>query len=254
MKPILFLLLFGIACAQVSNNQRMTDRELDSFIGPVKKVFVEWSPISRSWSNIPIGTRCRDMTKVYDKSGRLTQYSVYPGSCGSDEIREDYTYNQDGSRTSKTQEIRDKNSPEPPPPIAGPPLNSEDMGQPRTFFKYDSKGRLIEEKSVRPSGKVISRNGFRYDARDRLIEIAGYDGRDQLSVRRVYDFTGEERVPTGFVYYGGNGKIYERTSYTEYEFNSRGDWIKRKETTEETFNRKSVSSIRREIEYYSPNK
>jgi hypothetical protein len=127
------------------------------------------------------------------------------------------------------------------------------MGQPRTFFKYDSKGRLIEEKSVRPSGKVISRNGFRYDARDRLIEIAGYDGRDQLTVRRVYDFTGEERVPTGFVYYGGNGKIYERTSYTEYEFNSRGDWIKRKETTQETFNRKSVSSIRREIEYYSPN-
>jgi len=37
------------------------------------------------------------------------------------------------------------------------------------------------------------------------------------------------------MYYGPDGKIYERTSYTDYEFNSKGDWIKQRVTTEETF-------------------
>ncbi len=37
---------------------------------------------------------------------------------------------------------------------------------------------------------------------------------------------------------------------SDYEFNSQGDWVKRKETREERFNRKSVSLTIREIEYY----
>ena len=52
------------------------------------------------------------------------------------------------------------------------------------------------------------------------------------------------------MYYGPDGKIYERTTYTDYEFNPKGDWIKRKQTTEETFNRRSVSMANPEIEYF----
>ena len=40
---------------------------------------------------------------------------------------------------------------------------------------------------------------------------------------------------------------------TIYEFNSRGDWVKRKETTEETFNRKTISWKIRQIEYFPSN-
>jgi len=57
-------------------------------------------------------------------------------------------------------------------------------------------------------------------------------------------------VPSGFAYFGSDGRIYERTTYTDYEFNSKGDWIKRKQNKEETFNRRSVSMTFREIEYY----
>jgi hypothetical protein len=53
-----------------------------------------------------------------------------------------------------------------------------------------------------------------------------------------------------FTYYGRADKISERTSYTNYEFNSKGDWIKQKQTTEESFNRRHVSMFYREIEYY----
>ena len=42
-------------------------------------------------------------------------------------------------------------------------------------------------------------------------------------------------VAAEFTYDGSDGQIYERTISTDYEFNSKSDWVKRKE--EETFNR-----------------
>ena len=254
MKSILLFLLFSIAFAQASDTKRMTDRQHDGFVAPVKKVFVEWSPIYRPRGNIPVGSRCRELTNLYDENGRLLQHSVYPGSCGSDEIREEYTYAQDGSTTAKTTEIRGENSPPPPPPAAGRPLTPEDRGQPRTVSKYDSSGKLIEHISIRPSGKVIYKTSYTYDATNRMIEMTGHDADNQVSSRRVYSYAGEDRVPSNFIYYGGDGKVYQRTSYTDYEFNSCGDWTKRTETTEETFNRKSVSLISRQIDYYSQKK
>src|SRR5690242_3156035 len=101
MKYIPLALILCVACTQASVTKRMTEREHDGFVGPVKKVFEEWSPIYPPDDDIPLGSRCRQMTNVYDESGRLMQHSVYPGTCGEDERREDYTYAQDGSRTTK---------------------------------------------------------------------------------------------------------------------------------------------------------
>ncbi|HKO45865.1 MAG TPA: hypothetical protein VJU84_21490 [Pyrinomonadaceae bacterium] len=194
------------------------------------------------------------MTKVYEEGGRLLQHSVYPGDCGSDELREDYGYAQDGSRTAKKQEIRGKDSPPPPPPVAPAPGVKEEVGQPREVFKYDSSGKLIEIASIKPGGKLLSKNAHSYDAKGRMIEMTGYDRDGQLSARRVYSYSGDDRVPTTFVYYGPDGKVYERTGYSDYEVNSRGDWVKRKETSELTFNRRTVSITLREIEYYPDKK
>ena len=72
----------------------------------------------------------------------------------------------------------------------------------------------------------------------------------QITVRRVYSYTGDERVPSTFTYYDQEGKVRERTTYTDYEFNSTGDWLKRKQTTEETLNRVTVALVTREIDYY----
>jgi hypothetical protein len=84
-----------------------------------------------------------------------------------------------------------------------------------------------------------------------MVEMTGYNADGSVSDRRVYGYVGGS-APSEFAYHGPDGKVYERTTYSEYEFNSRGDWIKRKETSEETFNRKSTSIVSREIEYYSP--
>lgn len=252
MKHIFLVLIFCIACTQASVTKRSSDREHDGFVGPVKKVFVQWSPIYPADPNIPIGSRCRTMTKIYDESGRLIQHSLYPGSCGGDEMREDYTYAQDGSRKTKTKEIRGKDSPPPPPPIARP--NSEwEKGEPREVFKYDSSGKLTEMVSIKPSGKVGYKLTYSYDARGRMVEMDSHHGDGDVT-RRVYSYSGDGRFPSGFTYISGKGRVGERTAYSDYEFNSHGDWIKRKETTEETFNRRSISITFREIEYYPDGK
>jgi hypothetical protein len=252
MRSICLLLFLFIACSQAPSSKPVSDREHDGFAGPVKKVFVEWSPVYRPWGNIPIGSRCREMTKHYDENGRLMMHSTYPGSCGSDERREEYTYAPDGSRTAKAQEIRGKDSPPPPPPMATGSNTKQETGEPRTTFKYGPSGLLIEEASLRPSGKVIYKYTYTYDAKNRMLEMTGYNSDGRVSDRRVYGYAGDNRAPSEFAYYGPDGKAHERTTYSEYEFNSRGDWIKRKETSEETFNRKSISIVSREIEYYSP--
>jgi len=207
-----------------------------------------WTPISGY--SYPPNSKCRDRTYEYDQMGRITRFSVYPGSCGSDEIREDYTYSPDGVKTTKRQEILGANS-SPPPPAAAPANAKRESGPPKEVRRYDNSGRLVEEGMVRPNGQFIYKNAYTYDAKDRLIEITGYDGDDRLTDRRVYTFSGDDRAPLEFMYYGSDGKIRERTIYTEYEFNSNGDWINRKQTTEGTYTRRSVSMVYREIEYFS---
>lgn len=253
MKAIALLVISFLGNAQGS---QMTDRGREGFIGPVQKVFVEWSPADRPYNDIPVGAHCRQLTDLYDQNGRLVQHSVYPGSCGRDETRYEYAYAADGSRTSRTQEIRSKDSPSPPPPVnmgSTATVAPQDLGPPRASFRYDSDGKLIELRSVRPSGKLIYRYTYSYDTEHRLIETTGHDANDQISDRRVYTYGANQRVPLTFTYYGRDGKIYDRITYSEYEFNSTGDWTKRKETTEQGLNRNRVSLVTRTIEYYSPN-
>jgi len=251
MKRLLLFLILSIACNQAAISKKQSDREHDGFVGPVKKVFVMWSPISGS--NYPVGSRCRQLTNEYDENGRLMRHSVYPGACGSDEIREDYSYSQDGNQITKTREIRGTNSPPPPPPVVSR-SNSEEEGPAKRVFKYDQSGRLIEEGMVKPSGRLSYKTTYSYDEKGRLIESTGYDGDSRLTNRRVYRFSTDDRVPSEFAYYGADGRVYEQTTYTDYEFNSKADWVKRKQTKEETFNRHSVSVTFREIEYYPDSK
>ena len=250
MRSILAVMMLCSIYPQGVITKHSSDREHDGFAGPVKSVSVEYSTIYESHPSTPLGSHCRDMKNVYDKDGRLMKHSVYHGSCGSDEILEEYTYAKDGSRTARTRAIRGRNSPAPPPGIRLATSTPGDEGEPRRTFTYDTSGRMIEDVSAGPTGKLRYKSGYKYDTKGRLIETDGSEADGQVSVRRVYSYEGDNRVPSGFTYYGRDGKVYDRTIYTDYEFNSRGDWVKRKETTEETFNRKTISWKLRAIEYY----
>ena len=151
MKPVLLILILCVACAQPSLPKKVSDREHDGFLGPVKVVSVTWSPVS-GYGQIPANARCRQMTNVYDQSGRLMQHSVYPGSCGVDETREDYTYAPDGSRTTKSHQTRGEDSLS-PPAAARENDRGGNVGL-RTVFKYDAAGKLTEAASVKLGGDI----------------------------------------------------------------------------------------------------
>lgn len=250
MKHILVALILLVACNQDSITIIESDREHDGFASPVKKVFVHWLPISGG--NYPVGSRCRQMTKIYDQSGRLMEHSPYSGSCGSDEIRYEYTHTPGGGRREKPQKMRGGGSPPPlPPSLASGSTPDTDKGESETYFMFERlTGKVAESTSYRPDGKIINKTKYTYDDKRRMTEMTVRDRRGRVSSRRVYGYSGDERVPSSFAYYDGKGNVYERTTYSDYKFNSQGDWVSRQEATEERLNLRRVSLTVREIEYY----
>ena len=224
-----------------------TDRELDGFTGPVKSVLLESSLISSSDGGRRTGSPCRQTADVYDKTGRLLQHSAYLGRCGSDEIRAEYSYAADGSRTRKTRGIQGSGGSS--PGFTDGSSTAEDTRQHREIFTYDSSRRITEATTVQANGKVKYKSRYNYNAQGRMIEIAEYGDDGRGPARRAYRYEGDSQVPFEFIYYGHDGQAYSKTTYTDYEFNSQGDWVKRKETDQRS-NRKYVSWTLRKIEYY----
>lgn len=250
MKAIITAFIFCFAFFQSASVKNKSDRELDGFTGDVKKAFEELSPISGYPSHLQPGSRCRTSTRIYDANGRLLQSSVYPGTCGSDEWREHYTYDKDGARMSRIEEIRGENSPPPPPPPMPPPGSKEDKGPPKTFFRYDSRGRKIESEVFRASGTLIYKLIYKYDEKDRLQESQNVDPDGKITSKRVYGYEGDQRFPKEYIYIGSDGKTSFKVTYTEYELNPQGDWIKRKSMMERSDGPTYVSLNYRSIDYH----
>ena len=245
MINIIWLLVFCVVSNQGSVTKRLSDREQDGFVGPVKKVFVTWTPISGS--RYPADSKCRQLTNEYDQTGRITRHSLYLGACGTDEIREDHTYAHNGERRTTIKRIPAPNSPRLPPAQLNAEINKRQGAQ---GFTHDDAGRLIEAQSL---GQPSYRTSYFYDAKGRLLETRDYTS-ESLTNRRIYNYSGDERVASGFRYYNSDGIVQELTEYSDYEFNSKGDWIRRKENTQENFKPRVVSITHREIEYYPDNK
>ena len=248
MKLLILLFSCCLVAVQSSPAKKMTDREHAGFIGPVKSVYLEYEMPERNYGDRLQGKHCRGLTDVYNAAGQLIQHSVYPGSCGEDEIRESYAYASDGSRTTKKADARDKNSPSPSGGFSTGP--SGDTGPVRETYRHDASGRLVESSLVRQNGKLIAKYVYVYDSMGRLIETRSVEANGAISDRRVNGYEGSNKAPSTFSYIDGRGKAIERSTYSDYEFNAQGDWIKRKMETEETLSPKQTLIETRKIEYY----
>jgi hypothetical protein len=253
MRIFVILLVLCFVFLQPSGKREQTDLEHDGFVGSVKKVFEQWSPVTNSWEDIRPGTRCRKATRIYDAAGRLVQSSVYPGSCGSDEIRDHFTYDKGGNRIRRSEEILGKGS-NPPPPQMAPPGASQEQGEPKDVFKYDSHGRLAEIATQQPSGKIIFKVIHSYDEQGRLVETKRLDSNGSLWTRYTYSYGGHSRFPSASVNYDSADKVRSRVSYSDYSLNSQGDWVKRKETEQDDDGTVRVAIIYRTIEYHKAGK
>src|SRR5262245_10872109 len=254
IKVISGTLIFCLLSLQSPGDFIKSERECEGFVGPVKNSLEEWSPVSGY--PYPSTTRCRSRAHVYDKDGRLFQYSYFTGACGSDENREHYTYDLGGNRTSRTEEILGKNSQPPPPPLSQPGamIGPAVRGFPKTILIYDAKGMITEKANFRIDGKPTYKTTYSYDEKGRLQEMQVIHSAGNR-YRWTYKYEGENRFPESELSFAGYGNNPSSTvTYTDYEFNPQGDWIKRKETSKETTGRTTVSIHYRSIEYYTAKK
>lgn len=246
-KVIIATLIIGLLFLQSPSGGRKSDRESNGFAGNVKKALEEWSPVSGY--PYPQDARCRARSHVYGKDGRLIQYSSFSGACGSDENREHYTYDQDGNRTTRFEFIQGENSPPPPPPPMMPPGQAI-KGPPKTTFKYDSKGMMTEKANFRANGEPIYKTIFKYDEKGRLQETQVIHS-DGTRYRWTNKYEGEKWFPASQDGFEADSNSPKSTvTYTDYELNAQGDWIKRKEIRKETTGRTYISIRYQILEYY----
>jgi len=249
MKALTAAILFCLTFSQSSEVRRQTDREHGGFVGPVKKMREDWSPVTKNWDDIRPGTRCRKATKIFDPAGRITRSSLYPGSCGVDELREYYTYDSEGNQMRREEEIPGVGSNPPPPPMP-PSGGPQNLGPSKKIFKYDPQGRLSEYFVQWSSGKISYRVIFDYDAENRMSEFKSVDSAGKLNSRWIYSYEGKGRFPSGSIYFDSDDKARGAYLYSDYELNSHGDWVRRKESIKDSDGVVRIAFKYRKIEYY----
>jgi len=255
-KIITGMLVFGLLFLQTPGASKKSERVCYGFVGPVKKATEEFSPVS-GYPYLSPNDRCRVRSQVFDKEGKLIQNSYFSGACGSDENQERYTYDQDGNRTTSFEYIQGKNSPPPPPPPMAPPGpkgGQEVKGPPKTTFKYDAQGMIAERANFRANGEPTYKSIYKYDEKGRLQEMQVIHSNGPR-YRWTSKYDGETRFPESEDSFDADSDKPKYTvTYTDYELNAQGDWIKRKETTKEASGRITVSIRYQALEYYPAEK
>jgi hypothetical protein len=252
IKVITGTLVFSLLFLQSPSAGRKHERESEGFVGPVKKALEEFSPVS-GYPYLSPDDRCRTRSHVYDEGGRLIQKSYFSGPCGSDENQEHYTYDQDGSRTTRFEYIQGKNSPPPPPPPMAPPgaMGGQAVkGPPKTTFKYDAQGMMTEKANFRANEEPTYKTTYKYDEKGRLQEMQVIHS-NGTRYRWTYKYEGEKRIPeSGDSFEADSSAPKSTVTYTDYELNAKGDWVNRKETRKEVAGRTYISIHYQTLEYY----
>lgn len=251
MKTLTAIFILGFCLAQSSMTARESDRKHEGFVGEVKTATTYLSAISGNWQSTPRGKQCKFRTVMYDSTGRLIQSSLF-SECGrGGEFQDTFTYDKDGNRYDKYEMIGVRSGiPSGPPPMAGKPIpEGEAMKTPSATFKYDDQGKRTEQTGLFSDGRIRHKFVYKYDGQGRLYELLRFFPDEKSPDKTVYAYQADQRFPSGWTSYRADGSLSEKYSFSNYEFNSMGDWIKRKAVIEDgTGKRTGWESC--QIEYY----
>lgn len=169
---------------------------------------------------------------TYDSSGNETRKTIYSAE-GELIAMHVYTYDEKGR---KTKLIR---------------YNPDDSIQFYREHFYDEKGRLKEEYDFKEDGSPIVHVVYIYNDKGQLIERAHYSPGDTLPHRFLWTYDGNGNVTSfggittaGITHFqddlkydkkgnlvkrvGSGGAMRTKILYSDYEFDSLGNWVKRK--------------------------
>ncbi len=245
MRKILVALVLGLLSATVvCAQQRQTDRDFQGLKGPVKSVSVEKAMLKeQAGRQVEEPQRLMDEGATYDAEGNLVNDESYDED-GTLFVKK--VYSQSGAVRVVDTYARYPTIHLPPNPSTGAPALT--IGPPRQpkgsrsapnlsemehkvdkyKYKYDDKGNISELTMER--GGVVRRRVV-YSLKAGGKEVLSYVDGKKLDYRRVetLDARGNvvESTATDVRDDDDGGDYIEKYSYTAYEFDARGNWVKR---------------------------
>jgi hypothetical protein len=218
--------------------------------GRVKTIFTESEDLSGTWA---VSKRKPSSMEYFNEQGNLTKRESYDYTGNPSDITV-YGY-LDGDRASHFKSIDYEYNPPPmmaPAPAPGQAAPKYDPRYSYKFkYKYDEKGNLIEEALYGNDGKLWMRYVYTYKGNQKEEMVYAKDG--SLNQKYLYTLDDKGNEMEEIIYEVRDNAIRNKYSYS-YEFDAKGNWIKRTTSKEVTKDGKSqfepYSVTYRTITYY----
>lgn len=246
MKILISIVLYALVLLSPSEVRRVSDTVHDGLFGRVRSMreyrFFETqerpnykSEVFQTLKGSPY------LTVSYDEKGDMTEQTSHHGP-----PKIVYLYDTDGNRTVNYWcDGRSTNSGLPFFPVPGRPYKEE--------YEYDALGRRVEVSIKEGPGR--GRMVYIYNRQGRLAEVQLYSlwNERPLINRIVYMY-----YPNGSLqqerWYRGDGFLIDELSYSNHEYDSRGNWIIRKQVRDQYYDKNMPTHQNywafREIAYY----
>ena len=214
-------------------NQQSEAKE-ENLKGEVKKIVDESENITDDASK-----KNRRISEVseYDKNGNLIRKTRIDYRGNPDSITV-YGF-IDGKRVSKSGYVKYPYNP--PPPMALPTAQAEPAFDSRFSMSYEKKykaGKLIETILYASNGKIITRTTYEY--KDNQYEQSVYTADGKLNQKYIYKIDKYGQILERFDFDILPNKPYGDKKYSYvYEFDKKGNWIKKTTSKEVTKNGKT---------------
>jgi len=227
--------------------QPASDRTFDRFKGRVKKVATETAELKNESGNWIESKPLPASTETFDEVGNLVRSETYWK--GQPYAIYEYFF-LDGARVVKITNLAPANEGGGVGP--GPKAPPDPRYTFKLIYKHDNKGNRSEELKYGNDTSLRVRTAYLYDDKGNKVESASHlPNAKEASRRTLSSYDDKGNVVDETVYIGTN--IVVKQSYT-YEFDSSGNWIKRKRNARTTRDGKPFSEARyadyRSITYF----
>jgi hypothetical protein len=216
---IFFLLLIPIVVCAQQQTYRKSDAESEGLKGKVKKIVVEKTYITNGVEE----DRWLSSVSNYDEKENLTQIERY--SKGKLSSRNTY-FDIDNYRAMKTEDFLPREGGGGGVGI-GRSCTPDNRFTMKRKYEYDSKGNRIEESVYNNCNELTTKLIHKYDDNGFLIETKQAITFPGIKPRTSERKTIYKRDNKGSIVELIEEKIYS-DSYSNYEFDERGNWIERK--------------------------